>query len=163
MKLTEEQVKMVEECHNLIYAYIHKRGLRVEDWYDILAIELCKTVMHYNSDRGAISTYFYIRCDSKVKNLYRKSTTKKRTHNGIVNLEEHEYNQSGSANYMVEDMREEKLLKELLEENPQDKEMLLLMYQGYTQQEVGEIIGLSQAQISRRLKKIKRGFLDYDE
>lgn len=162
MKLNDEQRRLVEDNHNLIYGFIHKRGLNVDNWYDIIAIELCKTIMDYNPDRGAMSTYFYMRCDSKVKNMYRRSNAKKRTHNGIVNLEEKEYTQIDTMNHRVEELKEQKLLQDLLEDNPENAEMLLLLYEGYTQYEVADMIGMSQAQVSRRLKKIKRRFIDND-
>ena len=44
--LTKEQKELVENNHKLIYYYIHKNGLSVDEYYDILAIGLCKAALH---------------------------------------------------------------------------------------------------------------------
>ena len=40
MKLNDEQRGVVEENHQLIYWYAHRRHLDLEEWYDLLAIRL---------------------------------------------------------------------------------------------------------------------------
>ena len=42
IKLTNDQRKLVEQNHNLIYAFLHTKNLNIEEWYDICAISLCK-------------------------------------------------------------------------------------------------------------------------
>lgn len=53
--LTEEQKKLVEDNHNLIYSYIWKKGLNnneTEDWYGIFAVSLCNAAKLYDPDKG---------------------------------------------------------------------------------------------------------------
>lgn len=54
--MTEEQRKLAEDNHNLIYDFIHKNGLNVDDYYDIFAIGLCKAAINYDSTKGEFST-----------------------------------------------------------------------------------------------------------
>ncbi len=58
--MTEEQKKLAEENHNLIYFYARKYHMskqEFEDMYGILAIGLCKATRDYDESRGrAFST-----------------------------------------------------------------------------------------------------------
>ena len=60
MILTKEQQKMVEENHDLIYWYANIKKLNLENWYDLLAIELCGVVLKYNPKKGSLSNYYKI-------------------------------------------------------------------------------------------------------
>ena len=55
--LTEEQKRMVEENHTLIYWYCHKYNLDIEEYYGLFAIELCRAVQLYDPTKSKISTY----------------------------------------------------------------------------------------------------------
>ena len=55
--LTEEQKRMVEENHNLIYWYCHKYNLDIEEYYGLFAIELCRAVQLYDPTKSKITTY----------------------------------------------------------------------------------------------------------
>ena len=50
--LTKEQKELVENNHKLIYYYIHKNGLSVDEYYDILAIGLCKAALNFDESKG---------------------------------------------------------------------------------------------------------------
>ena len=47
--MTDEQRKLVEDNHSLIYLVINNMGLSVEDNYDIAAIGLCNAAIGYDS------------------------------------------------------------------------------------------------------------------
>lgn len=56
--LTEEQRLLVENNHNLIYYYANRNRLDLEEYYDVLAIGLCKAAKYYNESSGyAFTTY----------------------------------------------------------------------------------------------------------
>lgn len=59
MKLTVEQQQLAADNHNLIYSFLKKYHLPVEDWYDIAAIGLCKAAATYNRARGSFATHAY--------------------------------------------------------------------------------------------------------
>lgn len=54
--LKDEQKRLVEDHHNLIYYMIHKCKLPEEEYYDILAIALCKAAINYDETKGEFST-----------------------------------------------------------------------------------------------------------
>lgn len=168
MKLTEEQCLIVEENHNLIYSYIHKNYLDLEEWYGLLAIELCKAVKVWDKEKGTLSTIFYYMCDNRVKHEYRRTQAKKRQHEGMLSLDYTYIDNSGNqktleelAQFGVEPEYEGEMYNgELLEEMLQDEhgEIIRLSYLGYNQAEIGEMIDLSQSQVSRILKKMRNKY-----
>lgn len=52
--------KLAEEHHNLIYGYAYEHHLDLDDYYDILAIALCKAAGKYRNETGSVfSTLAY--------------------------------------------------------------------------------------------------------
>lgn len=146
MKLTEEQRNMVEDNHNLIYGYIRDRCLDIEEWYDLLAIELCKTVMKFDKDKGAtLGTYFYLRCDNLLRKEYAKSKTQKNTNAGVYTIEDR-YDLQDEV-----DIEETVELKSWFE--GENGNILRMKCDGYTQSEIAETLGVTQSYISKILRK----------
>lgn len=77
MKLNDEQRKLVEQNHNLIYSAMRKFGIRrqdFDDYYGFAAIGLCKAAIDYDKTRSkSFSTYAYlcIQNEIMVYNKYR--------------------------------------------------------------------------------------------
>lgn len=145
MELTREQQEIVELNHSLIYWYINFKQLDLSEWYDLLAIELCLTVMMYDETKGTLSTYYKRRCDNKLNKEYAKRKLKKNTNNGIYPLEEFKHHSSDAKDY---DMIE---LQELFE--GEEGEIIRLKSLGYTQTEIAEHMGVNQSYISRIIRK----------
>lgn len=59
--LTKEQQELVEINHNLIYKFAKKRNVIIDDYYDILAIGLCKAATIFDKNKGEFSTVAF-RC-----------------------------------------------------------------------------------------------------
>ena len=57
MQMSKEQQKFAEENHNLIYFFLKRRQLEVEEYYGIAADGYCRAVITYDADRGKFSTY----------------------------------------------------------------------------------------------------------
>lgn len=77
--MTEQQKKLVEENHNLIYGFLHKQNLDPEEYYDLAAIALCEAAQIYDPDRGiSFSTLGYRCMYNCIGHEIRKSNTKKR-------------------------------------------------------------------------------------
>lgn len=146
--LTKEQKDMVEQNHDLIYWYLNLRRLDVEKYYDLLAIELCLAVMDYNPTKSSFSHYFKVRCDNTVRKEWRKEKALKKSHNGILPLEEA---------YLICDhsdlfggVEHEELLND-------PTGVAQLRSQGFSQQEVADILGISQSRVNAILGRLKRG------
>ena len=55
--LNEQQKKLVEQNHKLIYYTLKKYKLNQEEYYDILAIGLCKAAIKFDPERSKFSTF----------------------------------------------------------------------------------------------------------
>ena len=57
LRMTDEQRNLATDNHNLIYTFLHKNNLEVDDWYDIVSIGFCKGICTFAAAKGALSTY----------------------------------------------------------------------------------------------------------
>lgn len=62
MTLNDEQRKRVEDNHALIMWYVKRRNLDFDDWYDILALALCKAAFYYDENKGMTFSSFATKC-----------------------------------------------------------------------------------------------------
>lgn len=148
MKLTEQQRLAVEENHNLIYWVAHSKGLNLEEWYGLLALELCMTIQGYDDEKGSLSNYYKIRCDNLVMKEYKKANRQKRVHNGIFQIES-EYPVTDDLDYNIN-------LSELMESEHAD--VIKLKMDGYTQNEIAKILGISQSKVSKIMKRVRKRY-----
>ena len=149
MILSDEQSALADENHNLVYWYANFKGLDLDDWYDLLAIELCKTVYKYNSGLGSLSNYYKIRCDGMVSKEFRKRKAKKRYHVPVEYADEY---MGEEIDYAILD------LEEWISDS--ESEILKLKADGYSQKEISEIVGISQSYVSRMLSELKEKLHD---
>lgn len=154
-KLTDKERQLVEENHNLIYAFLHEKQLDKTEYYGLIAESLCKAVMNWNKDRGALSTLFYRVANRDLYTHWRNQNVQKRRNEGEVKFEDLYF----ELNYNLEN---EVLMKEIIEGilNSEYAEIFNLRLQGLTQTEIADIIGVSQVEISRRLKKMGERYFD---
>lgn len=141
---------MVEDNHKLIYWIAIELGLNLDDWYDLLAIELCYTVQKFNPDRGALSNYYKTRCESLVKKEYAKTQAQKNKHNGMVQLTDIQQHTT------YDDVEEMVELEEIF--SVENGEILRLKASGYTQSEIADRLGVTQSYISKILNKMKKEY-----
>jgi len=146
--LNEEECKLAEDNHNLIYEYAHRKGLDLEEWYGELAIVLCECTTKWDPSRGKLSTLFNIMADNVMKNEWKKDGRQKRNSNGeVLSLDE-----------MVELIPSHNINDVEYEcdwENHLEREVVKMTLAGYTQAEIGDAIGNTQPYISRILKRFK--------
>ncbi len=75
--LNDQQRKLVEDNHNLIYSFLKSKNLSldaVEDWYGTAAIGLCKAALCYDESRNArFSTLAYIIMENEVRQVMRSN------------------------------------------------------------------------------------------
>lgn len=57
--LTDEQIKLADNNHNLIFGFINSNRLDESDWYGIIAVAFVNAARTYDSSKGAFSTYAY--------------------------------------------------------------------------------------------------------
>lgn len=158
LPLNDEQRALIEKHHNLIYAYAHNCGLDVCEWYDILAIALCRAAQGYKAERGAFSTYYYHKARSAVSAEYQKRRAQRRSASvvpidTILDLECEPAEQSDGFGEV--DMRDriERLLDGVPEE---DRKIFELLSKGFNQSEIARMLGVTRAAVSRRVDKVRR-------
>ena len=76
--LSDEQRKIAEENHNLIYSFARKKNLDIDEFYDLLAIGLCKAAYYFKPNKGKFSTIAYIRMQHEMYNYYKELNMEKR-------------------------------------------------------------------------------------
>lgn len=142
--LTDDQQAIVAKNHKLIYWYANRKGLDIDEWYGLLAIELCYAVAKHKPEQGSIANYYKLRCDGLVSKEIRKNMTKKR--DGVTATLDDEMvgetvDHSGmSMEMMIQDA---------------DSDILNLKVQGYSQKEIAMELGVSQSYVSRALKELR--------
>ena len=72
--LNDEQRKIVENNHDLIYGYAHKMGISIDEYYDILAIGLCKAAKAFDESKGRFSTLAYCCMKNEMCRYYEGKT-----------------------------------------------------------------------------------------
>lgn len=142
---------MVEDNHNLIYWYINMKHLDVDEWYDLFAIELCKTIISFDETKGSLSNYYKIRCDNLFHKECNKLKLQKNSNNGIYQISDIKHLQS------QETVEEQVMLEEFMSDS---SEILQLRIMGYTQTEIADKLGLTQSYISKILAKKRADYVD---
>lgn len=167
-QLTVAQQDLVTENHNLIYSFAKSRDLNLDEYYDILAIGLCKAGLLFDPSRGcAFSTLAYRLMQNECFMYWRNTYVglKKIPHNLIISYDSPFYDEKDGRKYidLINDLfgsyRIDTTTSELKEfmESLSKQERLVLHYSiyGYTQLEITRRVGLSQSYISRVLRKIR--------
>ena len=152
LRLTEDQQKIVEDNHNLIYWYIHLCNLDHQEWYDLLAIELCYTVMKHDESKGSLSTYFKLRADGLVYKEYRKSQAQKRYHVDMEYIDNVGSDNGGGHEYVFND-KTDTYVKDLFK--GEYGNIIRMRYEGYSQTEISTALGVSQSYVSKILKRVR--------
>lgn len=174
MTLTKEERNRVTENHNLIYAYCRMKNLSVNEWYGVLAEALCKCAMYYDESRGvAFSTFAYRVFGFAVYEMNRTEKHLKRSipPQNIVSL--YEKMPVGEENMEVIGFLEDKFSVEdycvnkvfcakifdfiETEFSERDIKMIKLWLQeGYSQEKIGNMLGISQSLVSRRITNMRK-------
>lgn len=166
VSLTQDQKKLVEENHLLIYKYACQHKLFVDEWYDILALALCKAAQRYAPERGQFSTFAYTCFNSAVYNERRREASRKRNVQ-IYSLIFSKPNASDAdrkleiqigiedANLSRVDLQdlEARLLKRLSDREARTWKM---RKSGLTLQEIAAHEGVTQQAITMRLRSIEK-------
>ena len=83
MSLTKEQRELAENNHNLIYAYLHKKHLPIEEWYGVAAIGLTEAARDYDKKRGVpFASYAFRVMGNHIKDKFDYAKAQKRDEDG---------------------------------------------------------------------------------
>lgn len=173
-RLTDEQRKLVEDNHDLIYWYMHKYRL-TEDFYYILALGLCMAARNYNSDLGSFSTiaHQYMRREvnrffDHQKRLCRDNPVGDDISLGSVIAQGDDVLTLGdvlpAACNLEQDAENREVLRTLesrLQELPErQRHILSLRWAGYDSTEIGAIVGCSRQNVWAIIKAWEKRVLE---
>lgn len=171
--LTEKQRVLAAQNHNLIYAYAHKNNILIGDYYDILAIGLCKAAKTYDETKSKFSTYAY-KC---MRNeLYANwNSTKKESaipEHIVVSydaLKRHgdSDNQSYSLEFIEDSQPYDNMMYDIMctefADRLSEKERKIFFYlaAGFRQTDIAHELGCSQQVVSYHVKQIRKRVISY--
>lgn len=171
MRLNDEQRKLVEQNHNLIYSAMRDFGVKekdFDDYYGIAAIGLCKAAIYYDKSKGALSSIAYKCILNEILSHRRKEDALARRINKEcvsynVSFTEDEKDVSFADDVLLVDKNFENnfismfQLKEKWHTlNTRDKEILKLHLLGYGCLEIGQRYGVSRQRISTIVLRAKK-------
>lgn len=149
-KLTEEESRLVEENHNLIYWVANLKGLDIDEWYGLLAEELCITIQKHDPERSKLSWFYKQRVDWRVHREHEKTKQKKAIPLDIF-VDVEDYDQG----FHDEDYDLVEIAPWVLSLSPEDRGIIELKAQGMTQREIATMIGCSKSKVGMILKRLK--------
>lgn len=166
--MTEQQRQLITENHNLIYSFLNKYNLDVEEYYDLAAIGLCRAAKYYQHTNSRFSTYAY-RC---MFNIVTNELNRKQnvgvipehlviSYNTTIKNEEDdtvEYLEYIPSDFDLEYSSTNKVTIisyiEKLSLSDRDLLILRLLIEGYTLIEIGKMVNCDRNTVARVRKKI---------
>lgn len=137
----------VEDVYKLVRAFCHKWNIYSEELVQMLVWEVWQKIDSFDPEKGKLSTYVYKLCKNIVLMEERKKKIEIVKSDEVIDkLKSQEI---GPLEKLIQDEQDE-IIHELYENCSPE---LKLWLAGLPQQEIAAIVGVSQAQISRRFKK----------
>ncbi len=160
--MTDEQKSLVLDNYNLIYWYVKKNNLDLEEYEDILAYALCKAANSFDPKKNLKFSTFAVPCLRNEHYLHLKKETKHNcclSYNNVFPLtqgndeELTEYVETIQGDASVYD-RINMLDFSVFDEITQT--VLAYKLYGYNQIEISKILGCSQSWVSRILRNCEK-------
>ena len=171
LKLNDEQRKLVEQNHNLIYSAMTKCGIHrkdFDDYYGLAAIGLCKAAIDYDKTRSkSFPTYVYL-CVQNEITIYNKYRFRKRR-KGDMNTISYNHMLDGwdddknENSFLLKD--EENFEKNIIFKlnfldkcytlNNKNRMIIDLRIKSYTYKEIAQMIGISLQAVQQKIKKLR--------
>ena len=152
----KEREKFITDNHNLIYKFIHKHNLDLEDNYDLLAIALIKAFDTYEANKNIkFSTYAFKVMRNKYLNELRKR--RRDSLNYAVSIEKEVCENMP----LIDTLESEEVIKDLCAlKTPgslTNKERLVFSYylKGYSIMQTARILGVSHQCIEQTIRRIR--------
>lgn len=168
-QLSDKQRQLVEENHNLIYAYLNAHQLSVEEYYDLAAIGLCYAAHEFDPSKAQFSTWAWTCMDTRVYHQYLYANRKHRipeyklvSYDAAIDTDDDTRGDLLYANAFpsVENTENDAIFSVLMEKikdslSPKDLEVFELLLLGYNTIEIGKMMGLSNSRIRQIRERIR--------
>lgn len=171
--MTDEQKQLVADNHNLIYSFLKKYRLNIEEWYDVAAIGLCNAAINYNGSLSAFATYAYTCMYSEFAKAYKFQHRKRCIPNDCITYYEHSLKGEDNKDITYldvipsdENIEDEAIMRldvndTISKLSDREKQVVALLDSGYTQSKIAEIVGCSRQNISDIKIRLRKRFKDY--
>lgn len=173
-RLNEEQRKFVEENHNLIYAFAYQKNLNLNEYYDLLAIALCKAACFYDTNCGVKFGAFAFFCmNNECKQYWRSIQGVTRIPESLIySYDGPVSSKSDEEVELIERLKNEKVdsditeiyVKDFLSSLDEREQMIVwARINGYSEQKIADALGVSKAYISFIIRGIKSSWRIYNK
>ena len=177
--LSAEQQKLVEKNHNLIYGFATSKQINLDEFYDVLAIGLCKAALNFDEKKGTFSTYAYMCMTNEIRLLKRKESLQRTIPKYMIDSLDYTYtsekdnNETTMQEMLIKDVfpaPDEKVITSIMfnnfynnKLNDREKNIVNLLSEGKKQSDIGIIMFLTQPQVSRIIKGIKTKWVKFNK
>lgn len=164
-QLTKQQQQLAESNHKLIYKFANQKNLAIDEYYDILAIGLCKAAKIFDENKSKFSTIAYRCMENEVK-MYWTSNTRKHivpkdmvsSYDGNDYLLVNYTNTHSVHDIVASNIILRKFLNTLTEK---EKIIVKLLIIGLTQSEIAIRINCTRQGVSHYIQKIRKRWIMY--
>lgn len=165
MKLTEKQIKMVEDNYKYVDRFIKTRKLDYEDVHGLVSESLMKAVKGYKQELSGLYTYFSWIAKRDVASYYKSKSSKMKDRNGdtvpvVSYSEELNYQASmlTSENLVIDDYSTLDV-EDISKLEGIDEDMLAIIRCAsngyYHQREISDKLNTDRATVRRKIYKIR--------
>ena len=162
---TEEEKRLAEENHNLVYAYLHTYGYSVEDFYSIVIFGYLKGIQVYcrREDLRDMSFVCWQYMRSEMENHFKTETRQKRKPiESILSLDA-EYTDDAEnlhdcvgGKTLEEEVLEEEAVSELLKKLSEvQRKIIEMKMDGYGNKEIFLLLEMPKTTFYKEMKRIK--------
>lgn len=158
--LAKEQRELAENNYSLVYFFLNKHGIPIEEYHGAACVGLCKAAERFDAERGAFSTYamwcikneVYHQMRTERKLVTAVSMDAEMTEDGfsLVDIIEDKMNTADCSTMMSCIMEEIDRLR------PSERRAILMSMNGAKQRHIGAELGVSQVRVSRLLGSARR-------
>lgn len=169
-KLTDDQKRLIEQNHHLVYSFLNSKHLNVEEWYDVAIFGLIKAAIVFQPEKGKFSTiayywmHFYVASEYKQQNLVKKRIQK----SNILSLNNTKIYDDKNGEYIdtfekpVPDISDEVIHKVTCEEiirsckKEKEKKVCKMLLEGYNISDIERITKINRPAIYRYRAKLMK-------
>ena len=157
--LTDQQRKLVEDNHNLIYKFATSKNASVEEFYGLFAIGLCKAAMIFDESKGlTFSTLAYKCMDNEYGMYWRAALCGKRINPNLIFSSEELIGDIGTDGYVFDKTRI--YVEEFFNRLPKNQKRVLNgLLHGYKGTEIAEHMGCTSQRVSAIKKQIGKQWI----
>ena len=155
--MTERQRQFAAENHNLIYRFLHEKGWKVSEYYDIAAFGYLRAVRRYLTEPGlsiyAFSSIAWQAMAQSIASFLRAEARRKEAERRYIR------ETAAAAPDPFVELEAQLLLHDLAAVSSKEQyELAELRLQGYTIAEIARAQGMPKIRIRRLLRELYRAY-----